>query len=116
MANKTVGFGVALMLLGLAGFAASGGAAVTALIPAFFGAPLVLLGVLARNDKRRKLAMHIAVIVGLLGFLGALHSLITRASTAAATAAAAQALMALLTGIFVALCVKSFIDARRPKA
>ena len=115
MASKTIGFGVALILLGLAGFAASGGVAVTALIPAFFGVALVLLGLVARNEKRRKLAMHIAVVGGLLGFLGAVHSLITRASTAAAMAIAAQALMALLTGTFVALCVKSFIDARRPK-
>jgi len=116
MASKTIGFGVALIVLGLAGFAASGCVAATALIPAYFGVMLVLSGMLARSERRRKAAMHIAVVVGLAGFLGSLYSLVRRASDGTATAASAQALMVVLTGIFVALCVKSFIDARRPKA
>jgi hypothetical protein len=113
VANTTIGIGIALLLLGIVGYTWSGGVSATALIPAYFGLPLLVLGALARNEKRRKLAMHIAVAVGLLGFLGVLYSLITRARMATPGMMAAQALMALLTGVFVGLSVKSFIDARR---
>jgi O-antigen/teichoic acid export membrane protein len=113
MAGKTIGFGVALIVLGLAGYLASGAAQITALIPAFFGLPLLLIGFLARDDKKRKAAMHVAVVVGLLGFLGSLYSLITRWTYANPGAMLAQLGMVLLTAAFVGLCLKSFIDARR---
>jgi hypothetical protein len=48
----------------------------TALIPAFFGLPLVILGVLALQEGWRKHAMHAAVVVGLIGFLGGAFSLV----------------------------------------
>ena len=44
-------------------------ASVTALIPAFLGAPLLLLGLLAMKDSMRKHAMHGAAVLSLLGFL-----------------------------------------------
>ena len=113
MASTTIGIGIALLLLGIVGYAWSGGVSATALIPAFFGLPLLVLGALARTEKRRRLAMHIAVAVGLLGFLGVLYSRVTRARMATPGMMAAQTLMALLTGVFVGLSVKSFIDARR---
>ena len=116
MANKTIGFGIALIVLGLAGYAFSGGLHWSPLIPALFGVPLLVLGFLARNAKRRKLIMHIAVAVALVGFAGSLQSLIARAAIALPWMIVAQSLMVSLTGIYVALCVKSFIDARRPKA
>src|SRR5574341_1078389 len=110
LANKTLGIGIALMLLGLIGYFATGTKSVTALIPAIFGAVLALLGYLSRDDRRRKLVMHIAVVVGLLGFVGSVSGIgrlvrmlageqITRPS-----AAVAQSIMALLTGLFVVLC------------
>jgi hypothetical protein len=119
LANKTIGIGVALILLGLIGYFATGAVSVTALIPAFFGIVLALLGWLARDDKRRKLVMHIAVVVGLLGFAGSVSGIpklirmLGGAEIARPAAAVSQSVMAVLTGIFVVLCVKSFIDARR---
>ena len=80
---------------------------------------LAVLGWLSRDDKRRKLVMHIAVVVGLLGFAGSvsgvpkLFRMLDGEDIARPAAAISQSIMAVLTGFFVALCVKSFIDARR---
>jgi hypothetical protein len=122
VANLTIVFGVLLILLGLGGWFGSGGASITALIPAAFGIVLVILGFVARNDKARKNAMHIAVIVGLLAFLGSargllqLPTVISGGEVARPAAVIAQSVMAILMAIFVGLCVKSFIDARRNRA
>jgi len=119
LANKTIATGVALIVLGLAGYFGAGAASLTALIPAAFGVVLAALGAAARNDARRKLAMHIAVVVGLIGFFGSvsgllkLPRLVAGDEVARPLAVVAQSVMALLTAYFVVLCVKSFIDARR---
>jgi len=121
MANTTLGFGIALIVLGGVGYLASGAASPTALIPAGLGVILLLLGLLARDPGKRKLAMHIAVVVGLIGFLGSLPGLLKLPDLMAGqpmarpAAVLAQSLMAVLTGIFVGLCVRSFIVARRPR-
>ena len=68
------------------------------------------------------LVMHIAVTVGLLGFLfpfiraasGAVRML-QGAAVAHPLAIEEQMLMALLCLIFVGLCVRSFIAARRSR-
>lgn len=122
LAGKTVAIGAALVVLGIAGYVAASGASPTALIPSVFGTALVILGWLAYDDRRRKTAMHIAAAVGLLGFLGSLRGLLrlpgllTGAAVERPLAVASQSIMAALTGVFVALCVKSFIDARRPRS
>ncbi|MPY86502.1 MAG: hypothetical protein GEU99_01100 [Luteitalea sp.] len=111
--------GVLLVLLGLIGYVATGRQSVTALIPAAFGALLWVLALLARNERRRPHAMHAAALVGLLGFLAtvralfSLPALLQGEALARPAAVMSQSVMALLTGVFVALCVRSFIDARR---
>lgn len=117
MAPITIGIGSILVLLGVAGYVATEAISWTALIPAFFGAALILLGVLARQDKMRKHAMHAAVLVGLVGLIvpavrvaGALAN-----GTGSGLAFWMQAATAVVCGVFVALCVKSFIDARRKR-
>ena len=87
MATTTIGFGVVLILLGLAGFFGTGSAHPTALIPAVFGILLAVLGAMAKDEKRRKLAMHIAVTVGLLGFLGTVTALFQLGSAMSGEAA-----------------------------
>jgi hypothetical protein len=121
MAKLTVGFGVVLILLGAWGFIGTGSAHPTALIPAYFGAVIALAGALAitENAKRRMLWMHIAVTVGLLGFIGAAVQAIREyvaaqgAPLAHPEAVEAQAVMAVICLVFVGLCVRSFIAARR---
>ena len=122
LATTTIGFGVVLIVLGLVGFFGTGMAHPTALIPAAFGLLLAIFGAMARDDKRRKMAMHIAVTVGLLGFLGSasgllkLGALLSGGEVERPAAIVAQSIMAVLMAVYVAMCVKSFIDARRRRA
>jgi lysylphosphatidylglycerol synthetase-like protein (DUF2156 family) len=121
MANVTIGFGAALILLGVAGYVASGAASWTALIPALFGVLLAALGAAARRERARMHAMHAAAVLGVLGLLGSargllkLPVLLSGGALERPAAVAAQSAMAVLCLAFVALCVKSFLDARRSR-
>ncbi len=122
MANTTIGFGIVLIVLGLGGYFGSDRVSLTALIPAAFGLLLVIFGALARDEKRRKMAMHIAVTIGLLGFLGTvsgllqLPTLLSGGVVERPGAVVSKSIMAVLMAIYVGMCVKSFIDARRRRA
>jgi hypothetical protein len=122
LANITIGFGIVLIVLGLAGYFWTDMVSPTALIPAAFGLLLIIFGALARDDKRRKMAMHIAVGVGLVGFVGTvaglfkLFTLLAGGQVDRPKAVVAQAIMAVLMLVYVGMCVKSFIDARRKRA
>ena len=122
MATTTIIFGLILVILGLAGYFGTGTQSFTALIPALFGVILALLGFLAQNPERRKMAMHIAAALGVLGFLGTLPGLLklpalwSGGEVARPAAVISQSIMAILMAIFTGLCVKSFVDARRNRA
>ncbi|HZB89419.1 MAG TPA: hypothetical protein VE291_12215 [Terracidiphilus sp.] len=122
MAKVTLLFAALLIVLGLVGFFGTGSQHPTALIPTWFGVALGVCGWLAisPSEKRRKLFMHIDVTIGLLGFLGAAGRALTSYGHARSEGAAPDAIalgsqltMAGLLLIYVFLCVKSFIDARR---
>jgi uncharacterized membrane protein (UPF0136 family) len=119
MAKATIGFGILLIVVGSWGFFATGSQHPTALIPAYFGLVLFWSGVLAIKPERRALWMHIAVTAGLLGFLGAAVQAIREyvaahgAPLAHPVAVEAQTAMAGICLVFVLLCVRSFIAARR---
>lgn len=121
MGMLTIVFGVLLLGLGVAGFAATGSSHYTALIPAGFGLGFIVLGLLARKDSLRKHAMHVAAMLGLLGFAGNLSalpsvvSLLGGGTVERPAAVIARGMMAFLCAIFVALCVRSFISARRAR-
>ncbi len=122
MAKLTIVFGILLLLLGAGAFVVLGHHPHT-LIPAAFGLLLVIFGALANtpDSKRRMLFMHIAVTVGLLGFLGTIPGIIGIIrmmgghAVARPDAARVQAMMGALCLIFVLLCVRSFISARRAR-
>ena len=116
MASTTIVFGLVLTLIGFAGYFLTGTSSFTALIPAAFGILLLVLGFLARSEASRKHAMHAAAAVALLGFVGALMSLLrTPPGIRPALALYSQLAMTILTGLFVVLCVRSFIAARRAR-
>jgi hypothetical protein len=122
MAKLTIGFGVLLILLGAGAYLFISHYPHT-LIPAAFGLILAIFGALANTEdaKRRMLFMHIAVTVGLLGFLGTIPGFIgiihlwSGQAVARPDAAKVQAMMGTICLIFVLLCVRSFINARRSR-
>lgn len=117
MPSLTIALGVALIVVGLGGYFLTGAVSLTALIPAAFGLVIAVLGVIARDQRLRKHAMHGAIVVALLGFLGSVRGLLQIGSVFAGTAARppaviAQSIMALLTLGYIVVAVRSFIAAR----
>jgi hypothetical protein len=108
-------FGFLLIVLGLASYVSTGRTSVTALIPAFVGAVFLVLAFLARNPAARKHVMHAAVALALLGALGTLGRIIPAISQGniGRPAVLAQIAMTVLLLVYVALGVRSFIEARR---
>ncbi|HZV06089.1 MAG TPA: hypothetical protein VE999_13505 [Gemmataceae bacterium] len=84
----------------------------TALIPAYVGAALLVLGLLALKESLLKHSMHLAAMIGLLGLLAALGRLLTTGKVQGVSGASLIG-MSLLCAILVALCINSFIQARR---
>ncbi len=123
MAKLTIVFGVLLIGVGVAGYVATGSMHPTALIPCWIGLVLAIAGGLAitGDAKRRMLWMHVAVTVGMLGFLFTLKGAIDTMRLAhGATfehpiAVEEKGATCLLCLIFVAFCVRSFIEARRTR-
>jgi len=111
--------GALLIALGLYSYftadADGGNVSVTALIPAFAGAPVLLAGLVALIPKLRMHAMHVAVLIALLGGLAAAGkgAMGATADTPNTKALVAQALMAIVCFGFVGVAVNSFIQARR---
>ena len=86
---------------------------ITAMIPAFMGAPILLMGFLAeKNPEKRKLFMHISVTFGLLAALGGLR-ILTMLSGPYDLAFASHAVLLLVGGVYTFICVKSFIWIRK---
>ena len=117
MPSITLALGAALIVLGLAGYFLTGGVSLTALIPTVFGLVIAPAGLIARDERKRKHAMHAAVAVALLGFLGSVRGLLQIGNVINGTAArpaavVAQTIMAVLTFGYVVIAVRSFVRAR----
>ena len=117
MAATTRYVGFALVAIGVIGYIATGGASLTALIPAMIGAILLVLAMAARSAEARKHAMHAALVIALLSMLATLQRLLPalQAGEMRRPAVIAQAAMVLVLFVYVALGVKSFIDARKAR-
>jgi hypothetical protein len=117
MTSTTRLFGIILIVLGIASYVLTERTSLTALIPAIFGAVLVICALVARNESARKHAMHAAVAVGLLGALASLGRAIPAviAGNAGRPAVISQLVMAVVLLIYVALGVQSFIAARKAR-
>lgn len=117
MSQLSIAVGVLLILLGLASYFGTDRESVTALIPAFFGAPILIAGLLGLKHAFRKHAMHFAALVALLGLLGALERPVRKLASGAdlewSAPLISQVIMAAICAIFLFFAVKSFVDARR---
>lgn len=123
MAKLTVVTGVLLVLIGVTGFVKTGSNHPTALIPALIGLILMLCGAVANTHdlKRRALWMHIAVMVGLLGFLGTIPGAVATFRLAHGVeyphpaAVIEKGATCLICLLFVAFCIRNFIETRRAR-
>jgi len=124
MPALTLVIGLILMILGAAGYfsADADSRSVTALIPAFFGLPIALLGAAAlAKPGLSKHAMHAAVALALLGAIGAGMQGLPKLGTLFSDynslerpmATLMQNLMALLCVALVAAGIASFVKARK---
>jgi hypothetical protein len=114
--------GIALIAIGGFGYMnatpdATGKVSPTALIPAFFGAALVLCGlIVSLKDSLRKHVMHVAALIGVLGVIGGFAPIIRAGEFDLNKPSILNGLkMTVVCAIFVGLCVKSFIDARKAR-
>lgn len=128
MPSLSVLFGAALAALGLAayfnpapfGVSKDGKPAEaghpTSLIPAGIGGVLVAAGVASlASPGVRKHAMHAAAAAGLLGAVGGFFPAATRGFRIEEVAVKVGLGMAVLSAVFVALCVNSFVQARKAR-
>ena len=113
MPNLTLGYGVFLVVWGIAVGLLSTSDSLTRFIPCVPGAGLVVSGVLAKsNPDQRKLWMHVAVVLGLLSALLGTRFFMVMGD--GLDYASGSMLMLFLTGsVYTALCVRSFIQARK---
>ena len=120
MPRITIGFALAYIAIGLGGFFLTGAEHKTALIPAVIGAVLLVLGLLGNKENLRMHVMHAALLLGLLAFLGTARGLAKLPAAFAGTAERptavyAQAATAVLSLVYLAFGVRSFIATRRAR-
>ena len=121
MPKITLYFSTLYITLGLAAFFLTGAVHKTALIPAYFGIVLLVLGLLGQKENLRKHVMHAALLVVLLALFGTARSLLKLPSALDGTAERpfaiyAQAITAVLSIAYLGLGVRSFIQARRSRS
>jgi len=115
MARLSIIIGSLLVLLGVGFYVGLGATSLTALIPAFAGAPILILGCVALKESVRKHAMHGVAMLSLLGLLlplGRLGMQLARGAEVRSTVLTSLLLMAGLSGFLLIACVRSFINAR----
>lgn len=121
MAKFTMIVGVVLVLVSVGFWFSMGRAEMAALHPAGLGVLLLIAGALANseNARRRMLWMHIAVTLGLIGLLitgiRVVLEMVHGTTRLHPLAFDERALVAVICLVFVALCVRSFIAARRTR-
>ena len=110
-------YGLFLVLWGVLISFISGSDSFTSYIPSILGLPILILSFFSiKFSSRKKLFMHIVVIIGLIIFLGGLDFIraLVIGNAFDNIWADISKLMMLITGlIFVYQCIKSFMHAKK---
>jgi len=121
MSRAAILFGLLLIILGLVGYFSPEtlgklgpkGNSPTALIPAGVGAVLLVCGLVVEfAPATRKHVMHLASVVGLLGAVGGFMPLRSNDFDFSMAGAVSGLLMVILCGLFLILCIRSFVLIR----
>jgi len=116
MPKVSVVFGILLSVLGLYGYFGMGRVSVTALIPLFIGIPIIILGILAFNEKNLKNSMHVASVLVFLGLIGSVYRLLQKIIIGNVdNSSIVLIIMAAICIIFLILAINSFIEARKAR-
>ena len=106
--------GSLLTVLGIVLYFSTGKASVTALIPSFLGVPILVCGVLAKDEKKRKTVAHIALTLALLGALAGFGRGLPKLFGGDATVSIwGMLVMSGICTLYVIACIRSFIAARK---
>lgn len=110
--------GIVLIVVGVVAYLVTDRSSVTALLPAFLGAPILVAGIVAGRERLRPHAIHLALVLALLGVLGTamnlaeLPTLLTGGDVERPTAVVTSAITALIGVIYLVLGMRSFRAAR----
>ena len=110
-------YGIFLIIFGIFISIVSNSNSLTSYIPTFFGIPIFALGYLSmRYPEKKKLLMHIIVLIGLIIFLGGLDFLRSYPNFFENLWADISKLSLLISGlIFTYINIQSFIFIRKNK-
>jgi len=124
VAERTIGLGAALSILGIGTFALLGMdfSNWTPLIPALFGLPILCLGIAAQKGIGSFMLMiGGAMVLALLAFAGTVSSLtevpalLSGGAVGRPMAVLEQAITALLTGTYILIGLRALIGQRRQR-
>jgi hypothetical protein len=119
MVQSTRLFGVVLVTVGVGAYLVTGGESVTALLPAFLGLPIFVLGLVAGGPDRRRGALITAWVLALLGAVGTamnvveLPALLTGGDVERPTAVAVSTITALLCLVYLVVAGRWLFAGRR---
>tara|TARA_B100000579_G_scaffold362467_1_gene320600 strand:- start:67 stop:462 length:396 start_codon:yes stop_codon:yes gene_type:complete len=119
MENISMIYGIFLIIWGLGVSILSGSQSITSLIPAILGLPILIFSFFAKKlPERKKLFMHIVVLIGFILFLGGLDFIrgLIQGNIFVNLWASSSKLMMMISGLlFIILCAKSFVFNRKNK-
>ena len=120
MENIAMIYGIILIIWGVVVTLSSDSQSITSLIPTIFGVPILILSFFAKKiPSRKKLLMHIVVLIGLIIFLGGLDLIrgLIQGNIFVNLWASSSKFMMLISGLFFSgLCINSFIYNRKNKS
>ena len=104
-----------MILIGVVSYFATGQTSPTAFIPSGFGIVILAMGFLCKDESKRKMAAHIAVLVALLGVLGGFGMAIPKLAKGAEMKGSiiAQLVMGVICLVYIIFAVRSFTAARK---
>ena len=120
MENITIIYGIFLVVWGFVVTIFSDSQSITSLIPTIFGLTIIILSFFAKKfTNKKKLFMHIVVLIGFIIFLGGLDLIrgLIQGNIFVNLWASSSKFMMLISGLsFIILCIKSFIFNRKNKS